>query len=91
MMLILVRILLWSKVLVIMIFIELVSKMHDAGTREAYCDRIPVNRYGTPDEVAATAVFLVSEEAGYISGVVMPIDGGFMGGGVIKRQANPGS
>ena len=69
---------------------ELVSKMHDAGTREAYCDRIPVNRYGTPDEVAATAVFLVSEEAGYISGVVMPIDGGFMGGGVIKRQANPG-
>ena len=44
----------------------------------------------SPEEVAATAVFLVSEEAGYISGVVMPIDGGFMGGGVIKRQANPG-
>ena len=70
---------------------ELVSKMHDAATREAHSTRIPVNRYGTPEEVAATAVFLVSEEAGYISGVVMPIDGGFMGGGVIKRQANPGS
>ncbi|MDP6097170.1 MAG: SDR family NAD(P)-dependent oxidoreductase [Gammaproteobacteria bacterium] len=68
---------------------ELVSRMHDAETREAYCSRIPVNRYGTPEEVAATAVFLVSEEAGYINGVVMPVDGGFMGGGVIKRKANP--
>ena len=68
---------------------ELVSRMHDAETREAYCSRIPVNRYGTPEEVAATAVFLVSEEAGYINGVVMPVDGGFMGGGVIKRNANP--
>jgi len=68
---------------------ELVSRMHDAETREAYCALIPINRYGTPEEVAATAVFLVSEEARYINGVVMPIDGGFMGGGVIKRKANP--
>ena len=68
---------------------ELVSKMHDAETREAYCSRIPISRYGTPEEVAATAVFLVSEEASYISGVVMPVDGGFLGGGVIKRQSNP--
>ena len=68
---------------------ELVSRMHDAETREAYCSRIPTNRYGSPTEVAATAVFLVSEEAGYINGVIMPIDGGFMAGGVIKRRANP--
>jgi len=68
---------------------ELVSRMHDTETRESYCARIPINRYGTPEEVAATAVFLVSEEASYINGVVMPIDGGFMGSGVIKRKANP--
>ena len=68
---------------------ELVSKMHDEETRESYCARIPVNRYGSPEEVAATAVFLVSEESSYINGVVLPIDGGFMGGGVIKRRANP--
>jgi NAD(P)-dependent dehydrogenase (short-subunit alcohol dehydrogenase family) len=68
---------------------ELVSKMHDIETREAYCSRIPTNRYGTPEEVAATAVFLASREAGYINGIVMPVDGGFMGGGVIKRNANP--
>ncbi len=68
---------------------ELVSRMHDQETRESYLSRIPANRYGTPEEVAATAAFLVSEEAGYINGVVMPIDGGFMGGGVIKRRSNP--
>ena len=68
---------------------ELVSKMHDAETRESYCARIPVNRYGSPEEVAATAVFLVCEESSYLNGVVLPIDGGFMGGGVIKRRANP--
>ena len=68
---------------------ELVAKMHDAETRTSYCSRIPANRYGSPDEVAAAAVFLVSEESRYISGVVLPIDGGFMAGGVIKRQSNP--
>ena len=68
---------------------ELVAKMHDAKTRTSYCSRIPANRYGSPDEVAAAAVFLVSEESRYISGMVLPIDGGFMAGGVIKRQSNP--
>ena len=68
---------------------ELVAKMHDAETRTSYCSKIPANRYGTPDEVAAVAVFLVSEESRYVSGVVLPIDGGFMAGGVIKRQSNP--
>ncbi len=68
---------------------ELVKKMHDDETRQSYCDRIPVNRYGTPEEVASVAVFLLSREAAYVSGVVMPIDGGFMGSGVIKRQMNP--
>jgi len=68
---------------------ELVSKMHDKETRESYRARIPVNRYGSPEEVAATAVFLVTEESSYVNGVVLPIDGGFMGGGVIKRRENP--
>ena len=68
---------------------ELVRKMHDAETREAYCAGIPANRYGTPDEVASVAVFLMSRDAAYVSGVILPIDGGFMGAGVIKRRMNP--
>ncbi|MGR3615703.1 MAG: SDR family NAD(P)-dependent oxidoreductase [Paracoccaceae bacterium] len=69
----------------------LVKKMHDAETRESYCAGIAANRYGTPEEVASVAAFLLSEDAGYVNGVVMPIDGGFMSSGVIKRRMNPGA
>jgi NAD(P)-dependent dehydrogenase (short-subunit alcohol dehydrogenase family) len=37
---------------------------------------VPLRRYGTAEEIAATAVFLASEPAAYISGVVLPVDGG---------------
>ena len=37
---------------------------------------IPANRFGTPEEVAALVAFLVSEEAGYITGNVVSINGG---------------
>ena len=67
----------------------LVKKMHDTETRESYCARIAANRYGTPEEVANVAAFLLSEEAAYVNGVVMPIDGAFMSSGVIKRKMNP--
>jgi len=38
---------------------------------------VPMGRYGTPDEVAAVADFLVSEEASFITGTVVDIDGGW--------------
>ena len=38
---------------------------------------IPMHRVGTPDELAAAVVFLVSERASYISGAVLQVDGGF--------------
>jgi 3-oxoacyl-[acyl-carrier protein] reductase len=37
---------------------------------------IPVGRYGESEELAALAVFLASPRAGYISGAVIPVDGG---------------
>ncbi|WP_426239382.1 SDR family oxidoreductase [Pararhizobium sp. DWP1-1-3] len=37
---------------------------------------IPVGRYGTPAEFGAVAAFLASRQAGYITGIALPIDGG---------------
>lgn len=41
-----------------------------------YKAAIPAGRLGQPDEVAAAVTFLASEEAGFISGAVIPVDGG---------------
>jgi 3-oxoacyl-[acyl-carrier protein] reductase len=38
--------------------------------------QIPAGRQATPEEVAAAVVFLASDEAGYITGAVLPVDGG---------------
>lgn len=37
---------------------------------------VPMNRMGKPEEVAKTAIFLASDEASYITGTIIPVDGG---------------
>ena len=44
--------------------------------QKAYKAAIPAGRFATPDEVAAAVLFLASDEAAYISGAVIPVDGG---------------
>jgi len=66
---------------------ELVARMHSDETRRVYRAGIPMDRYGTPDETAFTAVFLASEQAGYVTGHVLGVDGGFLAAGVIHREA----
>jgi NAD(P)-dependent dehydrogenase (short-subunit alcohol dehydrogenase family) len=44
--------------------------------REQVLANVPLGRYGAVEDVAATAVFLASDVAAYISGVVLPVDGG---------------
>ena len=45
-------------------------------TKDAILSRIPLNRFGTPDDVAELVAFLASEQAGYITAQVICIDGG---------------
>ena len=44
--------------------------------REVILNQVPAGRYGRTDEIAAAVTFLASEPAGYITGAVLPVDGG---------------
>ena len=45
--------------------------------RRALADMIPLGRLGTPEELAAMAVYLVSDEARFVTGAEFVFDGGF--------------
>lgn len=46
------------------------------GTPEYFRKMIPMGRLGTPDDIASAAVFLASDESGFITGIDLPVDGG---------------
>jgi len=48
----------------------------DEALRERLRTLIPLGRFGTAEDVAGAVAFLASEEAAYITGVVLPVDGG---------------
>ncbi len=54
---------------------DMTAALPDAA-RQAMLSTIPVGRAGNPEDVAAAVVFLASEEAGYITGQVLSVDGG---------------
>jgi NAD(P)-dependent dehydrogenase (short-subunit alcohol dehydrogenase family) len=61
---------------------EMARQVHSAAIRADYRDAIPLARYGSTDEMAATIGFLCSDEASYINGQVLAVDGGFDAAGI---------
>jgi NAD(P)-dependent dehydrogenase (short-subunit alcohol dehydrogenase family) len=56
--------------------------VHTPEIRADYHDHMPLNRYGLEDELAEAIFFLASERAGYITGQVLCVDGGFDSTGI---------
>ena len=52
------------------------TKTLSGGAQDDWASRIPLRRLGTPEDVAAAVVFLASDEAAYITGHVLAVNGG---------------
>lgn len=65
------------------ILTEVSKTMHTLETRDAYHRLVPQRRYGEPEEIADAAVFLASDEARYITGHTLNVDGGFLAAGLL--------
>lgn len=57
---------------------------HSELTRANYLRAIPSARYGIPDEVASAVSFLASDRAAFVTGHILPVDGGFMAAGLLE-------
>jgi len=63
----------------------LTERVHTPAVRAAWTRATMLGRYGTPEEMAGAALFLVSEDAAYVTGLVLPVDGGFTAKGMDGR------
>ena len=61
---------------------KLALAVHSQEIRAAYHDALPLNRYGTEEEIGNAIVFLLSDEASFITGQLLCADGGFEATGI---------
>ena len=61
---------------------KLAMAVHSPAIIAAYHDAIPLNRYGTEDEIASMITFLCSDKASYVTGQIIAVDGGFESTGI---------
>ena len=51
--------------------------MKDASLMQEWSKEYPIGRFGKPEDVASACLFLASDESSFITGTVLPVDGGF--------------
>jgi NAD(P)-dependent dehydrogenase (short-subunit alcohol dehydrogenase family) len=56
---------------------EMTSHMEDWKRAEVDA-RIPMGRWGTPEEIAGAVAWLLSDDAAYVTGAIVPVDGGYL-------------
>jgi 3-oxoacyl-[acyl-carrier protein] reductase len=60
----------------------LARSVHTDDVRRQWAERVPQGRYGTPREIATAVAFLLSDDASYINGQLLAVDGGFVNAGL---------
>lgn len=63
----------------------MVDAFYSDAIRKEWTDRVPMHRFGSPHDVAATIAFLCSDDASYITGQTLAVDGGFVIAGIRDR------
>ena len=60
----------------------LTKAVHTEDVRRQWVERVPQRRYGTTREIASAVAFLISDDAGYVNGQILAVDGGFINAGL---------
>jgi NAD(P)-dependent dehydrogenase (short-subunit alcohol dehydrogenase family) len=65
----------------------LTRAIHTQDVRDQWNARVSLRRYGEPREIAGAVAFLLSDEASYVNGHILAVDGGFLTAGLATREA----
>ena len=57
---------------------DLERRGEPGAVRERFAEMIPLGRFGTPEEIAATIAFLASDDAAFVTGATLAVDGGIL-------------
>lgn len=64
----------------------MIRTLHGSSQANTYLDVCPMHRFCSPEEVSNAALFLASEQASFITGQTLGVDGGYLASGLYMRQ-----